>query len=232
MKINSETYKYLKGLSFSSGIKFTFSSKENHITDRISLIKQITHQSKLVHVGCADHIGLIDKKRIKNTWMHDILLKNTNKCIGIDLNAESIEYLRNELKIPDVFCADITKDTIPEIENENWDFIFLGEMLEHVNDPVMFLKSVKKKFSGIINKIIISVPNGFCYDNFFNTFKHFELINSDHKYWFSPYTISKVLAEADMEAEEIFLCQISKFKNRRFNLKNQLKRFLLNRYPG
>ena len=31
-----------------------------------------------------------------------------------------------------------------------------------------------------------------------------ELINSDHRYWFSPYTIAKVMLQAGMELDEIF----------------------------
>lgn len=33
-----------------------------------------------------------------------------------------------------------------------------------------------------------------------------ENINSDHKYWFTPYTIQKVLYSAGYETEEIIMC--------------------------
>jgi hypothetical protein len=33
--------------------------------------------------------------------------------------------------------------------------------------------------------------------------KNIEIINTDHKYWFTPYTLSKILYEAGYKVEEI-----------------------------
>lgn len=232
MKIDRSTIPYLNGSKFSNGIKFLFSSEESFITDRITLLKTITKDASVVHVGCADHMELIEKKRKKGTWLHDILLKNAKHCIGIDINFETVKYLTDILKIDDIHCANIIKDKIPQITDKKWDYILLGEILEHTDNPVMFLSSIKEKYSGIIDKIVITVPNAFCINNFFGTLKHSENINSDHRYWFTPFTISKVLAEAGMEADEIYLCQLRPFRYKFISLRNRLKGFFLRKYPG
>lgn len=232
MKLNKDVLDYLNGSKFSKGVKFVFTEKESSVPDRISLIRQITKDKSVIHVGCADHIELIEKKRKKNTWLHEILMNNASRCAGIDLNPESISYMKDKLNIPNVHCIDITRDKVPEILNLKWDYLLLGEVLEHIGDPVSFLRSVRDIYRGVAEKILITVPNGFCYENLINTFKQRELINSDHKYWFTPYTISKVMAEADLEVDEILLCELSRFKCKPLHVKKQINKFILKKYPG
>ncbi len=232
MKLNEDVQDYLNGSKFSKGIKFVFAGKESSVPDRITLIRQITKNKSVIHVGCADHIELIEKKRKKNTWLHEILMNNASRCAGIDLNPESISYMKDKLNIPNVHCIDITKDKVPEILNSKWDYILLGEVLEHIADPVSFLRSVRDIYRGVTEKILITVPNGFCFNNFMNTFRQRELINSDHKYWFTPFTISKVMAEADLEVDEILLCELSRFRCKPLNIKKQINKFILKKYPG
>lgn len=232
MKLNRDVQEYLNGSKFSKGVKFVFAEKESSVPDRITLIRKITKDKSVIHVGCADHIELIEKKRKKNTWLHQILIDNTSRCAGIDLNPESISYMKNTLNIPDVHCIDITRDKVPEILNLKWDYLLLGEVLEHIGDPVSFLRSVRDIYRGVAEKILITVPNGFCYENLINTFRQRELINSDHKYWFTPYTISKVMAEAYLEVDEILLCELSRFRCKTLNIKKQINKFILKKYPG
>lgn len=77
--------------------------------------------------------------------------------------------------------------------------------MEHVDNPVYFLKKIKDKFS--FDKIIITIPNALRMDNFTQTIINTENINSDHRYWFTPYTLSKILSQSGLNAQEITLLQ-------------------------
>lgn len=211
MKINEVLKKYISGEKI--GYQEFYFDKQTEVYDRLALIKKILNSKKnasVIHLGCCDHIHLISKKRKEKRWLHDILLKNSKTVVGIDINKEAIDYLKN-IGIPNLICADITKDVDiikQELSDqglkEKWDFLICGEIIEHVNNPVGFLNVIKQEFADCVDKIIITVPNALRYTNFINALKGYEKVNSDHRYWFTPYTILKVISESGIEVEDIY----------------------------
>lgn len=203
---------YLNGTDFSTSHSFT---KENMSMDsgggRIEEIVKIISNKKVVHLGCCDHLPVIEPKRESHTWLHDIVIENTDETIGFDISKEAVEYVSQHLGIDNVFCLDISHDiedtiTILKENGSAYDYILAGEIVEHLDNPVMFLKSIKDNYNGFIRNIILSVPNGFCLSNFKNSFHNIEKINTDHRYWFTPFTISKILCKAGITTEKIVMC--------------------------
>jgi hypothetical protein len=120
-----------------------------------------------------------------------------------------------------LFCFNILTDPIPKkVQDVNFDFVILGEILEHVSDPLSFLKIINSKIK--FKKILITVPNAFSINNFFNAFKTVEKINSDHYFWFTPYTISKHLHLSNYVVEKIYF---SDYKHRFNFIFSLLKNF-------
>ena len=74
----------------------------------------------------------------------------------------------------------------PEITGSRWDYAVFGEIIEHIDDPVHFLKTFRQRFGGSVNRFIITVPNIYNKQHFTNMLKYREVINSDHRYWFTP----------------------------------------------
>ena len=93
---------------------------------------------------------------------------------------------------------------LKEITETKWDYMILGEILEHVDNPVSFLSAIKNNYSDYVDKIIITVPNGLRFINFKNVIKSKEAINSDHRFWFTPYTLGKICTRAGLNVEEFF----------------------------
>ena len=56
--------------------------------------------------------------------------------------------------------------------------------------------------SGYSGKYVITVPNALCFTRKAVFMNGFERINTDHRYWFTPYTIAKVMYEAGIMPEE------------------------------
>jgi hypothetical protein len=185
---------YISGKKFTNSLYFKTASFEKSIQARMETIENTVKNKRIVHFGCADHVDIIESKIKKNIWFHKRLMECTTKCTGIDNNKHAVDFLRQNLHIPDIYCLDILKDNIPnEITNEKYDFLIMGEIIEHIDNPVSFLQAVHMSFKNCTDSIIITAPNAFRWLNFRFALKHTEIINSDHRYWFTVYTLSKLL---------------------------------------
>lgn len=198
---------YINGDAFSNGLKIKISNSGEPVKDRFQLIESLCKDKKVIHLGCVDHLPLIHKKIEQNIWLHARLCNCASRCLGIDINREGIEYIKNKLGYEDVICADIVDESIDEIKNDSWDYLVLGEILEHVDNPCFFLNRIRENYSTNIDRLIITVPNAFSWQNITYTFNHVECINTDHRYWFTPYTLAKIVYQAGMKWEQFFFCQ-------------------------
>lgn len=155
--------KYIKGDEFHNGLQVKLTS--NKMLFRNKYLLNLVKGKKIVHVGFVDHLPLIDEKIKNKNWLHNQLLESSNKCIGIDINSEGIDYLKNKYLINDIYALDIMTDQLPEdIKKEHFDYLLLPDVIEHIGNPVSFLKGLKNKFPNV-DKFIFTTPNATCYDN-------------------------------------------------------------------
>lgn len=177
-----------------------------HIRLRPNVIFDIVDNKKVIHLGCTDHIEIINQKLNSGLYLHKQLSEVSKKCIGIDINTTTVQYIR-ERGFDNVIIGDITKPKISQIECEQWDFLLMAEILEHIDNPVEFLKDIVENYKHNINKIIITVPNAFGLIHMNNALSTGnEIVNSDHRYWFTPYTLWKVIHQAGLVLEDIKMC--------------------------
>ncbi len=213
MHIPSTYAPYLSGASFSNGLHFALTREVGdwRYRSRARLIAEEFRGKSIVHVGFVDHDpASIMKKRKKGKWLHEQLVAVTTRCVGIDISEEAVRFVRDELHVPDVHCADITAPEVAGIlAGTEWDCIFLGEVIEHVPNPIQFLKAMVQNFAACgvrYRSVMLSTPNGL-YNERFQHMQQVERINSDHRYLFTPYTLSKVMTEAGLEVTSIRFCR-------------------------
>lgn len=112
----------------------------------------------------------------------------------------------------------------------------MGEILEHVDNPCAFLIAIRERYSRCINRMIITVPNAFSWQNISYTFSCEECINTDHRYWFTPYTLGKIATQAGMEIEQFRFCQptLSSKKNLSWLIHpvSFFRHLILSRFPA
>ena len=201
MNIDKETFKYLSGTEFSNSFNFNINERFTEKT-RIDLLTSISRDKRIIHLGCLDHVPLIKGKIKEKKWLHGLLTEVSNSCLGIDINKEGIDFVRKEFHFENIIYSDILRDDIPQIQEiNNWDYLILGEILEHIDDPVNFLNTIRQKYSEKISQIVITVPNVLTFQSMKALKKNTESINSDHRYWFSPFTILKVVHRAGFTIE-------------------------------
>lgn len=208
MKIDPNILKYLNGKEFQTSLNVEITREKYSIVSRESAITDLIRSTNVIHIGCSDHIQVITEKITKNIWLHKLITENAANCIGIDIDKESIEFIKNELGYKNVYSGNILSDEFEAISSGRWDYAVFGEIVEHLDDPVHFLKVFKSKYGEVVSKFIITVPTIYTIRQFTNMLNYREVINSDHRYWFTPYTISKVLVSAGYQPEKIIFANL------------------------
>jgi 2-polyprenyl-3-methyl-5-hydroxy-6-metoxy-1,4-benzoquinol methylase len=220
---------YLSGSEFDNYRIFPLTiSNQTLLETRQDLLLKLVKGKKIIHIGCVDHLEIIEEKIKKNQWVHKLITEASDKCLGIDINEEGIEFLSNKLGFKNVIVHNvINDDPAPEIVKEQWDFLVLGEILEHVDNPVEFLSALAEKYGKNVKGIIVTVPNAFNLNNFRNTLKNIEYINTDHRFWFTPYTLAKVFYRSGINPNEAYTCLFEPASSRGMLSKIMLRRFPL-----
>lgn len=202
MTFDDETWRYLRGEKFSNRIDVPLRYKEP-IPNRVRLLTEMSRGKKIVHLGCLDHQPLIADKITRRQWLHKELTEVASACVGVDIDSEALRYVQSTFGYQNILLGDFTRDSFKEISSKQWDYAILGELLEHIDNPVQFLSSIRSNYAGMINHVIVTVPNAWTRITMKMAQSSVEMINSDHRYWFTPYTLAKVLYHAGLITEEI-----------------------------
>jgi len=210
MKYDQQILKFLNGESFQTSLTVDLENTKYEIIQRETAIIDLIKNTNVIHIGCSDHIQVINEKIQTNTWLHKLITDNSKNCIGIDIDRESIGFIKNSLGYTNVFHGDILSDDFDVIKQTKWDYVVFGEIMEHIDNPVNFLKVFKSRFGANVERFIITVPSIYNKRQFGNMLKYKEVINSDHRFWFTPYTISKIVASAGFKPENITFSNLQK----------------------
>lgn len=220
MKISDLCLQHLKGKKFSTGFitDFIFEESDSQYLSRVDLLQNICKDKKIIHIGCVDHDpSVMEQKAPKGKWLHKTLTDITEQCIGVDIAAEGIAHLHS-IGCTNVICADITSPP-PILLEQQWDYIAIPEVLEHIGNPVDFLSKIRTAMKDNARAIVLTVPNAFSLENFKLAKKNKEAINSDHRFWFTPFTLAKVVIDAGFTIEHMQMCKTGKV-NRQSIIRN------------
>jgi hypothetical protein len=202
MKFEPHIYDYLNDKDFIGSLHVKISTPSSKRVTRLDYLTTAVEGKKIIHLGCVDHLPLVADKISNNTWLHKLLDTKAERCLGIDINKEGIDYIK-QIGYEDSLCLDMIEDETSQIIlDEKWDYLIMGELLEHIDNPVLFLSQIREKYGHVIDKVLITVPNAFRWVNIKRVFRNKEVINSDHRFWYTPYTLAKVCTNAGLKVEE------------------------------
>lgn len=141
-----------------------------------------TQDTRLLEIGCASGFFL------------DAVKDKVETVTGIELTKEYVKYARER-------GIDV-RESLDEIPDNTYDLIFMFHVLEHIDDPINFLKEVKKKLSQN-GKLIIEVPN--VDDILVSVYKiknHLDFYwEIAHNYYFSKNSLMQVMDRAGYSSE-------------------------------
>ncbi len=206
MRINDDLRSYLEGKSFRSALGVTVRCHAGRVLGRREFLVSLASGKRVIHLGCVDHENLIVEKLARGVWLHSLLMEVAEECVGVDINRAGVELLKHKFGISNIFAVDLTREQIPLPSTRKWDYLLAPEVVEHVDNPVEFLRGVRENMLKHVTEFVVTAPNAFAIDNFTSALKSREWINSDHRYWFTPYTLAKVMTRAGYTVARIEMC--------------------------
>lgn len=191
---------YLNGTDISAGEEFYIKSSLR-MKYRDKFILDAVKGKKVIHLGCVDHLDLIEDKIANGRYLHANLEGVCLDLIGVDINREGVDKMKS-LGFRRIYTPD-------EVDNSiEFDILLIPDVIEHVSNVGLFLESIKLYN---VKSVIISTPNAHRLSNRLNL--RGELVNTDHKYWFSIYTLTRILFENNIRLVHLELCDSYDVKN-------------------
>lgn len=157
------------------------------------MITKICSGKNVLDVGC---IGQ-DRNYNAENWLHNKLRKIALKADGVDILIDPIRELKRK---------GYSMFTIEELQASGnmYDVLLMADVIEHVDDPVGFLKFYST-FLTNNGLIFISTPNANRANNFINIlFNNNYSVNPEHTCWFCPKTFAEVTERAGLNIKEFY----------------------------
>jgi 2-polyprenyl-3-methyl-5-hydroxy-6-metoxy-1,4-benzoquinol methylase len=145
----------------------------------------------VLHLGCSD-AGLTNIRLKSGALLHSRLAQVAAGLWGVDSDERGLQALR-AFGFTNLVQADLEGEDWPtRLHGQYFDVIVATELLEHLNNPGLFLQRTGKLFMpGTI--MVLSVPNGLRLSGRFKLLHGYEEVNPDHNFWFSYSTITTLL---------------------------------------
>lgn len=183
--------------------------KNFSLQQRVDFIRTICEGKKVLHLGCTNYP--YTKESIDNNMLlHFELAEKANTLFGFDADKKGIEIL-NEAGASNLYEADLENLDAVRLD-ETFDVIIAGEMIEHLNNPGLFLEGIKR-FMHKDTLLVITTINAYCAMRnliYFLRGKQGENepVHPDHVAYYSYKTLKLTLSRMDLEIERFYFYDI------------------------
>lgn len=164
-----------------------------HDTSRRALIEGFCAGQDILDIGAGEH----DPAFFGENWEHGLICKVAKSAVAIDLEQRLCDHY-NE-KGFDFRCVDATSDVDLGLRV---DTVFIGDVIEHVHEPIGLIKFAARHLKDTGGKIIITTPNPFA-DAHRRIRKkmgfNFVMTNLEHVSWITPQNMHELALRAGVE---------------------------------
>lgn len=166
--------------------------------DRVSFIAEHCRGKRVLDIGCLDETALL--KQDTDHWLHRRISQVATDVVGID-NSEHLpegglttgpnsRIFRGNGISPDISLFDGPIDVI-----------VAGEFIEHLENPMAFLRNMRRDFRG--RELVLSTPNGAAFANALLASIGREAQHPDHLLTSTYKTLNTLCGRAGCEAWQI-----------------------------
>lgn len=143
-------------------------------------------------------VGHAIENSFKADWRHDNIRKIATRTVGIDIVEKAVLELQR--KGYDVRLVDATSEV--DI-GERFDRVVLGDVIEHVDNPVALLRFAARHLAenGLI---VCTTPNPVFYENILSILRNGMLItNAEHVSWITPSNAMELAYRAGLSLKRV-----------------------------
>jgi 2-polyprenyl-3-methyl-5-hydroxy-6-metoxy-1,4-benzoquinol methylase len=171
---------------------------------------------KVLHAGPTDNL-LTDSRAGLDQLLHQKLRRAGCQVTGVDIDLEGINFLRTKFGIDDIVHGSI--EVLDEVfPDQKFDVILAADVMEHLNNPGLFLQSARKLLEPD-GELIITVPNAFSFKKFLGVaIFHEERNHPDHVSFYSFMNLHQLLGRFDFIIIKKFAFLIVDPNKRRANV--------------
>ena len=170
------------------------SKKRARVPDQMEFIEAFAEGRNILDIVILEHeVTQIDFAH----WRHGKIKKVAKKAVGIDIVAPAVEEL-----VRRGFDARVIDATGDADLGERFDRVFVGDVIEHVNNPVGLLKFARRHLTpgGLA---LFTTPNPFFLPFVLQSLRQgVQIPNADHIAWITPPMALELGYRADFPLHE------------------------------
>ena len=187
------------------------------LTERVDFLKEACMNKKVLHLGCTDY-PFTQNSIANNMLLHFEIEKVAKELCGFDFDQAGIDILK-EAGVQNIYRADLENLTEVPLE-ETFDVILAGEMIEHLSNPGLFLRGIKR-FMNRETILLITTINAYCgMRNVIYALRGKgginEPVHQDHVAYYSYSTLKLLVEREGLALEKFSFYDIGK-EHRPFN---------------
>ncbi|HPD13476.1 MAG TPA: class I SAM-dependent methyltransferase [Planctomycetota bacterium] len=152
---------------------------------RESIVAETIRGKNVLDVGC---IGRDADREANPAWLHHIVRKHARRVIGLDKDERGVQALCR--KGYSILHGDAEMVTL----GEEFDCIVAGEVIEHLSNPGLFLRNMKRHLVPG-GALILTTPNAFYPKLVWEVLRYGRVsLNHEHTCWYCPGTLRHLLS--------------------------------------
>jgi len=159
------------------------------LVDRFEEIRRYVEGRSVLDIGAVSRHG-------RDDWVHGLIAGVATRTVGVDVDEPAVEQLRAQgydIRLEDARSFDV---------GEQFDVVFAGEVIEHLDDVHGFLTSARRHV-GPDGRLVLTTPNVFYAMNFVYRIGGHARVHREHTCWYCADTITHVLERNGFRVEEI-----------------------------
>jgi SAM-dependent methyltransferase len=177
------------------------------IVDRLAYLAHVADGRRVIHVGFVD-AGFAAMQHASGTWLHDRLAARATSLVGLDVDQHGVDRAREVgYEAYAVDCANA--DAVRALGVEPADVVIAGEVIEHVDDPGLFLDAMRVLLADD-GLLVLTTPNASGLLSAVGVIGGYEINHPDHVNRFTWLTLTNLLRHRGYEPTEVrtFVSQV------------------------
>lgn len=163
------------------------------------LIVEKVKSKSVLDIGAIEH-------GYDNMHKHNSLFfkieKSAKRVTGLDIIEKDVELMKKDGY--DFICMDATSN---EYLGKKFDIVNIGDVIEHVDNPVALLKFAKRHLNKN-GEILVTTPNPYYIETLFNMLKNDnQICNFEHISWLMPCFGLEIARRAGLKMSEYYLAE-------------------------